>query len=441
MRGGFKSHRSEGGRGFSRGGRGGGRGFGRGRGHGFGRGGGGGGSFNRDEYARQRDDFHGREEYPEQPETREPAAPEEQGSGIGHEGRAEGDESQQHHHEDGRPQRPRYPFKANYNDHFETREIALRHVAPALQAIQEATKPNTPEDFVLYDPYYCEGAVKEKWAALGFENVVHECRDFYADAKSGTMPPHDVLVTNPPYSEDHIPRLMDILIGRRKPFAILVPDYIAKKGFYTEALGRMFTPSPLFQKPGILKPTNPVGTSMATLTRSVDFTGHPLLAGLAGVKPSGPTTYVPPKAPEPPKEKAEGDAGEEGSDASGSESEGEAKPGEEKQKRRRPRYAARRRARNEPLGLEPFYIMPKQRYDYDHPRGTGKAHSHFRSMWIVWGGPRHSQVLLATRAAHAPSIGTENEVAVYTGLIELEHKGLVEVSSRANPTRRAKRGF
>jgi hypothetical protein len=46
--------------------------------------------------------------------------------------------------------------------------------------------------------FYCKGEVASLWRAAGYEKVVHECRDFYADVAAGTVPAYDVLVTNPP---------------------------------------------------------------------------------------------------------------------------------------------------------------------------------------------------------------------------------------------------
>lgn len=352
---------------------------------------------------------------------------------------------------------PKYPFHANYNDHFETQTTALRHLVPALRALQEATKPLLPDEFALYDPYYCEGSVKAKWENLGFPKVLHECRDFYDDVKRGFVPNYDILVTNPPYSADHIPRLLDILVTRKQPFALLVPDYVAKKPFYTEILQRCFTPTTLYQKPGVLKkttytasgaPSSSAGAAGASSQRSVDFSSHPLLAGLnLQQQQQRPAAYVPP-APRPPPvvptagEDSEGeDTDDDDADTKEPKKDGAAAPSAPKPKKKRERYAAKKRAKREPLGTEPFYIVPRNWYDYDHPRGTGNAHSHFRSMWIVWGGPRHSEVLLATRAAHAPSEHLKDGVYVFSGLIELEHRGKLEVNTqRANPTRRAARG-
>lgn len=323
-----------------------------------------------------------------------------------------------------------FPFQANFNDHFETGIDALKDLLPSIRALREATHPNNSEAFWIYDPYFCAGHVKERWATLGFPSVHHECRDFYDDVKKNFGPNYDVLVTNPPYSADHIPRLFDILVTKRKPFAVLVPDYVAKKPWYLDIVKRCFTPSTLFAKPGVLiKKTAGVANIQST-SRSVDFSTHPLLQGLVASTPAVATPYTPP-APRfiaPPKEEADQ------TEKSDSSNDGEIVAGE-KTKRRRKRYANRHRAKNEPLGPEPFYLLPKNWYDFEHPQGVGNAHSHFRSMWIVWCGGRHAEVLLAARAA---AVSSNNDLQVCSGLLELEHRGLVEQRNRLNPQQRTK---
>ena len=65
----------------------------------------------------------------------------------------------------------------------------------------------TAADLRIFDPYYCTGAVKRHLSTLGFTNVHNENEDFYEAVRTRNVPPYDVLVTNPPYSSDHIPRL------------------------------------------------------------------------------------------------------------------------------------------------------------------------------------------------------------------------------------------
>ena len=51
----------------------------------------------------------------------------------------------------------------------------------------------------IYDPYYCQGAIKKLWRTHGIE-CINEPLDFYKREKH---PKHDVLVTNPPFSDTH----------------------------------------------------------------------------------------------------------------------------------------------------------------------------------------------------------------------------------------------
>ena len=101
----------------------------------------------------------------------------------------------------------------------------------------------------MYDPYYCTGRAKKLLKAVGFKKVLHRKRDFYQvnptrplgpgmtrtipaaaarrrspqpqpamppatlsrvlsvsapqDVAHAQVPPHDVMVSNPPYSADH----------------------------------------------------------------------------------------------------------------------------------------------------------------------------------------------------------------------------------------------
>ena len=101
------------------------------------------------------------------------------------------------------------------SDHAETPVNAYEDLAPFLRAVGGR----------VYDPYYCDGGVVRRLAALGFRDVVNENRDFYADVSNGTMPSHAVLVTNPPYSGDHVDRLISHVVAAKTPFALLIPTY------------------------------------------------------------------------------------------------------------------------------------------------------------------------------------------------------------------------
>ena len=93
-------------------------------------------------------------------------------------------------------------------DDCETSFRAVQDIAPFVEAVAEVIGKSR-ESVVVYDPYYCKGAVSAHWKKLGFKNFVNRDVDFYAQARCRETPTHDVLVTNPPYSGDHIRRLLD----------------------------------------------------------------------------------------------------------------------------------------------------------------------------------------------------------------------------------------
>lgn len=123
-------------------------------------------------------------------------------------------------------------FESDYNDHFETPVDAYRDILPALQCL--STSLHVPlRDLSLFDPYYCQGSMVERLRQLGLNNVINRNRDFYKDVRTKQLPAYDVLVTNPPYSADHKQRLLDFLATADKPYALLLPAYIATKAYWS----------------------------------------------------------------------------------------------------------------------------------------------------------------------------------------------------------------
>lgn len=133
-----------------------------------------------------------------------------------------------------------HPFRTEFGDHFATSASALAHIAPILRFVRSWKKRLT-----VYDPFYCDGSVKARLHRLGFEDVVHENRDFYADVATGHVPSHDVLVTNPPYSSSHKSRILDFCVrkNQRRPWALLVPTYCVNKQWYKDTLRSQETSS------------------------------------------------------------------------------------------------------------------------------------------------------------------------------------------------------
>ena len=75
---------------------------------------------------------------------------------------------------------------------------------------------------MIYDPYYCEGRTVALMDALGFASTINKNEDFYAARAAGTCPEYDVLMTNPPFSGDHIEKVHRYAVKSAKPWFILV---------------------------------------------------------------------------------------------------------------------------------------------------------------------------------------------------------------------------
>lgn len=122
------------------------------------------------------------------------------------------------------------PFEADPTDHCETPFKAYRDIEPFLFRIAQGLKRSKAE-LRIYDPYYCEGSAVKHLAQLGFENVHNRAEDFYAVIARGEVPEHDVIVTNPPFSADHIERALRFCTTQNqgRPWFLLLPSFIYKK--------------------------------------------------------------------------------------------------------------------------------------------------------------------------------------------------------------------
>lgn len=139
--------------------------------------------------------------------------------------------------------KPAHPFVADDRDHCETAVEAYADVASILSAHAKRLGVSDAK-LRVYDPYYCNGAVKANLASLGFETVHNECEDFYAVAAAGKVPEFDVLVTNPPYSADHVAKLLDFVegplcAGAGRPALMLMPNWVVDKDYYATFAARV----------------------------------------------------------------------------------------------------------------------------------------------------------------------------------------------------------
>ncbi|EFJ45758.1 hypothetical protein VOLCADRAFT_105839 [Volvox carteri f. nagariensis] len=142
-------------------------------------------------------------------------------------------------------------FATEPGDHAETPLQAYEHIEPLLARL--ATRLGTTKAALrIYDPFFCEGRMLAHMASLGFESVHNRNEDFYAMRDTKRTPEFDVLVTNPPFSGDHIEATFEFAIASGRPFFILVPQYVSRKAFYLEWLNNGCTPGlppPVFVGP------------------------------------------------------------------------------------------------------------------------------------------------------------------------------------------------
>jgi hypothetical protein len=125
----------------------------------------------------------------------------------------------------------KHRFAADAEDHCETAPEAYRDIRAALELVARRLKKPARE-LRIYDPYYCDGAVARHLGAMGFPLVHNENRDFYAELAAKRVPEHDLLVTNPPYSSDHVQRLLRFVESNGRPALLLMPNYVAGKAFF-----------------------------------------------------------------------------------------------------------------------------------------------------------------------------------------------------------------
>lgn len=128
-----------------------------------------------------------------------------------------------------------YPYFVDDSDHCESPLEAYSDISLFLNKIALSIK-KTNDDVRIYDPYYCEGKMKENLNSLGFNTVHNEKEDFYENILNEDIPEYDVLVTNPPYSLDHMKKLMKFVSDSKKPWLLLLPNYVYLKDYYLPAL-------------------------------------------------------------------------------------------------------------------------------------------------------------------------------------------------------------
>lgn len=102
---------------------------------------------------------------------------------------------------------PSFPFPTEADDHCESPLYAYEHVVAILRALYRLSEST------IYDPYYCDGGVVRNLNSLGFADVYNVKEDCYKvwQQQQQQLPSFDILVTNPPYSGDHVSQLLFVV--------------------------------------------------------------------------------------------------------------------------------------------------------------------------------------------------------------------------------------
>ena len=96
-------------------------------------------------------------------------------------------------------------FKFNKNDDWETPIEYLQLLTPFLS-----------NKITIYDPFYFNGKIKEKWELLGYK-CIHKNEDFYEAPKLKNV----IIVSNPPYHNKN--QMFNRLFIWGTPFILLMP--------------------------------------------------------------------------------------------------------------------------------------------------------------------------------------------------------------------------
>ena len=140
----------------------------------------------------------------------------------------------------GDPNKPSsdFPFEVDPDDHCESPLEAYEDIAPLLQSYGRRihSGKESSKQLSIYDPYFCNGRVARQLESLGFPEIYNRKEDCYEVWRdSSRYPSYEVFLTNPPYSADHIEKLMQHVTSKNnqnKPWMLLMPNFVHKKDYF-----------------------------------------------------------------------------------------------------------------------------------------------------------------------------------------------------------------
>lgn len=129
-----------------------------------------------------------------------------------------------------------FPYDVDPDDHCESPLEAYTDIVPLLDSYRRRIRKQSNDQLSIYDPYFCNGRVARHLESLGFPDVYNRKEDCYKVWKDPSLyPKYDIFLTNPPYSVDHIEKLMHHVTGKQnknKPWMLLMPNFVHKKDYF-----------------------------------------------------------------------------------------------------------------------------------------------------------------------------------------------------------------
>mmetsp|Transcript_11959 Transcript_11959/g.24692 ORF Transcript_11959/g.24692 Transcript_11959/m.24692 type:complete len:331 (+) Transcript_11959:2-994(+) len=131
-----------------------------------------------------------------------------------------------------------FPYEVDPDDHCESPLDAYKDIVPLLETYRRWIRKQSNSHLSIYDPYFCNGRVARHLELLGFPDVYNRKEDCYKVWRDPSMyPNYDIFMTNPPYSVDHIEKLMRHVISKqnkKKPWMLLMPNFVHKKDYFQQ---------------------------------------------------------------------------------------------------------------------------------------------------------------------------------------------------------------
>ncbi len=91
----------------------------------------------------------------------------------------------------------------------------------------EVIQQYIPRDKIIYCPFYCDGKQKVYLNELGFNNVIHEDKDFFKCDND-----FDLIVDNPPFSK--MKSICEYLHKLDNPFIIIAPPRTLNSKYFQQ---------------------------------------------------------------------------------------------------------------------------------------------------------------------------------------------------------------